>query len=451
MRAAVAESEHGARMVHHPADIPVVEPAVVHEGEEDQLPPLALQHPVQHQFARVAALALRLGEHRAFRRGLVVGRVAQGEHLVEAAGHVLHQPAAVVAALAEQPGTEIGPAQDGDPFRQRQMRDLPIGRHGREGVQRGGEAEHQPDRPRRHLGMQRHAVGRGLLQIAQHALPLVGPLVALDDGEPAAPVRAFRHAAQEVEFVGLLVEVRNPADGAPADLAHSVGQPQQFALLGEGSGHALAVGRQVRGGARGREAARARLQRLPDDVGHEADILLARRLVGDAARAHRIGPDGAMRHLCGNVDGARTRLQRVQIFGEALPVPGKALGERRARNILHALHHADQRMVRVRAGGREADAAIAHHHRGDAVPAGRRELVVPGRLAVIVGVDIDEAGRHQRAGRVDLAPAGPGLAAGLGDAPAIDRDIAGEGIASRAVEDRAAANDQIVHGGFPQL
>ena len=108
-------------------------------------------------------------------------------------------------------------------------------------------------------------------------------------------------------------------------------------------------------------------------------------------------------------------------------------------------------MVCVGPRRREADAAIAHHHGGDAVPARRREFAVPGRLAVIVGMDIDEAGRHQRAGRVDLAPARPGPAAGLGDAPAIDRDIAGEGLASRAVDDRAAANDQIVHGGFPQL
>ena len=451
MRAAVAEAEHGARMVHHPADVPVVEPAVVHEGEEDQLPPFALQHPVQHQFAGIAAVALRLGQHRTLGRGLVVGRVAEREHLVEAAGHVLHQPAAVVAALAEQPCAEIGPAEDRDPLRQRQMRDLPIGGHGGEGVQRGGEAEHQPDRPRRHLRVQRHAIGRGLLQVAEHARPLVRAFVALDHGEPAAPVRALRHAAQQAEFVSLLVEVGNPADGAPPDRADRVGQPQQFALLGEGAGHAVAVGGQMRDGTRGGEAARARLQRLADDIGHEADIVLRRRLVGDAAFAHRIGPDGAMRHLCGDVDGARARLQRVEIFRKALPVPGEALGERGARNVLHALHHADQRMVRVRAGGREADAAIAHHHRGDAVPARRGQLAVPCRLAVIMGVDIDEAGRHQRAVRVDLAPAGPGPAAGLRDAPALDRNVAGEGFAPGSVDDRAAANDQIVHGAAPQL
>ena len=108
-------------------------------------------------------------------------------------------------------------------------------------------------------------------------------------------------------------------------------------------------------------------------------------------------------------------------------------------------------MVGVRARRREADAAIAHHHRGDAVPAGRRQLAVPGRLAVIVGVDIDEAGRHQRACGVEFAPARPRLAAGLRDASVRDRNVAGEGLASRTVDDRAAANDQIVHGGFPQL
>ena len=54
----------------------------------------------------------------------------------------------------------------------------------------------------------------------------------------------------------------------------------------------------------------------------------------------------------------------------------------------------------------EADPAVAHHHGGDAVPRRRGEVVVPGGLAVVVGVDVDEAGGDQGAVGVDLrAPA----------------------------------------------
>ena len=41
--------------------------------------------------------------------------------------------------------------------------------------------------------------------------------------------------------------------------------------------------------------------------------------------------------------------------------------------------------------GREADAAVAHHDGGDAVPRRRQQAAVPGGLAVVVGVDVDEA------------------------------------------------------------
>ena len=94
---------------------------------------------------------------------------------------------------------------------------------------------------------------------------------------------------------------------------------------------------------------------------------------------------------------------------------------------------------------READAAIAEHHRGDAVPARRREQRVPHRLPVIMRVHVDPAGRDQKPGRVDLAPAGTELAADRGDPLAGDRHVAGEGRLAGAVDDGAAANDDVVH------
>jgi hypothetical protein len=46
----------------------------------------------------------------------------------------------------------------------------------------------------------------------------------------------------------------------------------------------------------------------------------------------------------------------------------------------------------LRAAGRQADAAIAHHHAGDSMPRRAGDLRVPADLGVVMGVRIDEAG-----------------------------------------------------------
>ena len=79
---------------------------------------------------------------------------------------------------------------------------------------------------------------------------------------------------------------------------------------------------------------------------------------------------------------------------------------------------------------------------------GRQERV-PGGLAVVVRVDVDEAGRDQQAAGVDLAPALADVVAHRGDGVAVDGDV---GLAARragAVDDGAAADHEIVHG--PEL
>ena len=90
-------------------------------------------------------------------------------------------------------------------------------------------------------------------------------------------------------------------------------------------------------------------------------------------------------------------------------------------------HQLDQELVVRRAHRREADAAVAHDRRRDAVPAEGRQQRVPGGLAVVVGVDVDPAGGDDHARRVDLAPGGAEGLADRDDAVAIDRDVADEG------------------------
>src|SRR3546814_6590941 len=102
-------------------------------------------------------------------------------------------------------------------------------------------------------------------------------------------------------------------------------------------------------------------------------------------------------------------------------------------NILDAFHQADQPVVAVGPRGREADAAIAHDDGGDAVPTRRRHFLVPRRLSVIMGMDVDEAGGDDPAARVDLFAPGGQVRADRDDAVAVDRDIRRERLAARAV------------------
>src|SRR5205807_2618453 len=68
------------------------------------------------------------------------------------------------------------------------------------------------------------------------------------------------------------------------------------------------------------------------------------------------------------------------------------------------------------------------------------------RLAVVMRVHVDPARRDQTARGIDVAPGWTLLAADPDDAVARDRHVAGEGGLAGAVDDGAAANDNVVHG-----
>ena len=162
------------------------------------------------------------------------------------------------------------------------------------------------------------------------------------------------------------------------------------------------------------------------------------------ALAHHVDAQRAVRQLRAEIDVARPRFERVEVLAERFPRPVQALVERRAGNVLDAFHQLDQALAVLGLHRREADAAIAHHHRGDAVPARGLQTRVPGRLAVVVGVDVDEARRDQQALGVDLlgaraaTPCRPRRSCRPSTATSASRSAG-----ARAVDHRAAADDQI--------
>ena len=150
--------------------------------------------------------------------------------------------------------------------------------------------------------------------------------------------------------------------------------PKSSSSAAKVPGHQLAVDGAVAQGARGGEAERAGPDRLEHDGPHGRDVLGGRRLVAGAPLAHDVGPHGAVGHLGADVDRPAPLLQRVEVLREGLPLPLDPLGQRRAGDVLDALHEADEPVVAVGLGRGEADAAVAHHEGGHAVPRRRGEL-----------------------------------------------------------------------------
>jgi hypothetical protein len=78
---------------------------------------------------------------------------------------------------------------------------------------------------------------------------------------------------------------------------------------------------------------------------------------------------------------------------------------------------------------------VLHRGRGDRVPV---------ELHVVVGVDVDEARRHDQAVRVDDAPCFAFDTADRADPPVAHRDVRGEAGQAGAVDDLAAADHEVV-------
>ena len=152
-----------------------------------------------------------------------------------------------------------------------------------------------------------------------------------------------------------------------------------------------------------------------------------------------------VRYLRRDIDRPRHAVEGVEKIGKALPIPFEALGQNRARYVLDPLHQIDQGGAMVGPHRRETDAAIAEQDRCHPVPGGRSQDRVPGRLAIVMGVDIDPARRHQHPIGVDDPPSRAGFAADRGDPLAVDCNIAGECRSTSAVDDGAAADDDVMH------
>ena len=165
---------------------------------------------------------------------------------------------------------------------------------------------------------------------------------------------------------------------------------QQFLLGRRRARHELTIDRLVQDGPRRREADRSCAQALLNNGRHSCYLCLGRLLIGRAAITHDIRPHCTMGNLCGHIDGAVQLLQSVQILGKRLPVPGHALCQRTPWDILDTLHQPNKPVLSIGRGRRKTHTTVTHYDRGNSMPRRGRHLLIPGCLAVIMGMDIDK-------------------------------------------------------------
>jgi len=94
--------------------------------------------------------------------------------------------------------------------------------------------------------------------------------------------------------------------------------------------------------------------------------------------------------------------------------------------------------------GDDPGAAVADHIGGDALHDLEGHLWIAQHREVVVAVDVDEAGAHREAGRVELGPAALGDGPDGGDTVATHAHVGRAAGCPRAVIHRAAPDHQIV-------
>ncbi len=292
---------------------------------------------------------------------------------------VLHgRPRVGLGCLREDPSPRRGVLHRGDPLVEGQVLDGPVRRPVAQCVERL-EAEQEPERSTGDLGTDRDATGVDLADEVEHLAPLVGLEIVLEERERERPSRLLGEADHPVHLALRRREVLpHHARGCELEHAGSRGgeraaEREQLVLRGERARHRLAVDGAVGDRARRRHAERAGLHALLRDAGHGRDVVGGGGLVARSAVAHHVATHCTVGHLRADVEHEGLRVEEVEEFGKGLPAPADALRQRGAGDVLHALHEADQPLVTVGCGRREAHTAVPHHHRGHPVPTRRGE------------------------------------------------------------------------------
>ena len=363
------------------------------------------------------------------------------------------------AFLGQNRGLHFRLAHLDQAFGERQLANSEVGRTTHEGVVRG-QADHDARRPRPDLREQRCAPGVVCAHAIDDLAPVFGPLRDLEQREGEWSPAHLRDLRHEVDLGHQVVRFRHASRLTAAQRARrdhlehaTFGGPhgrryrEHLVVLGKGARHGLSAHRDVPENPRSRETDGTGVEGLGDDALHLPQIRFVCRLVGTTAIAHDVVAHGAVGDERTDVERVLPARQEVEVLGIALPcAPGHAFVERRAGYVLDALHELDQILLAARRNGGEADAAVAHHDRGDAMARGGVHVRIPGHLAVIVRVHVDPAGRNDAALCIDdLSRIARERLADRDDDPILQGNVAGHGVRARTIHEQAISDQRVEH------
>ena len=134
---------------------------------------------------------------------------------------------------------------------------------------------------------------------------------------------------------------------------------------------------------------------------------------------HYVEPERRVGELSADIHHSRRFLQDIEVLVERFPTEIDAFCKDDLGNVLDPFHQVDKKGLRTGANRREADPAIAEDRRCHAVPRRRGHGRAPGRLAVVVRVDVHPSGQDQQAFGGYVTPCGAGLGFQRGNHPSV--------------------------------
>ena len=264
---------------------------------------------------------------------------------------------------------------------------------------------------------------------------------------PSAEFGQLLEMLEVVHWVGADQRHLDEALVAPAEYArereagfvgHQVGDHRRAVEV------ALHACRAVRIEPLRRPSACARVHRLVEQPANLARLPLGGRPRLGGIETHHPRQQRRDRNVRQNVHRLGMARDTVEKFGKGAPVPRHPCFHRGVRNRFDPRHREHRALAAFRMHRREAEAAVADHDRGDAVPARDGAVGIPEKLRVVVGMQIDEAGRDDQARSFDrLGGVGGAQPPYFRDQTVLDADVATEARHPGTVHDDSIANDEV--------
>ena len=208
--------------------------------------------------------------------------------------------------------------------------------------------------------------------------------------------RAAAAAGELLHEVHAHVVAGGNQEDAVIVIRHGVGEGAELVQFSEPRGDRHAAVPAVIFVGRGTEADGAGVHGVAEQPHHRFEFIVTRRAPG-AVVAHDDGANGGVRGQRRHVRVDALAAQQVEVLTKALEPPAHPGFQGVEGHAFDLGQVGENGVASVRRRGCNAEAAVADHHGGDAQRGRRRGGGVPGQLRVVMGMQVNHAGRQHHA------------------------------------------------------